>query len=190
MDDGGHAFEFEVEYAPGYGTLMAVPHALSRDTMDSDLMLCQSCLGGMETEAVQDITEARAELSTEENSGKLSVESLLVAQKEEYGGDLERVSKQQVNWVVGEDGLIYQISDYGRIVVPRRLRDVVIRSVHGIIAVGHWGIVRMAKKAKKAILLAGMDAGSGHVCAFLLDMFTHKNGETEAPRTHAGIPPV
>jgi Integrase zinc binding domain len=149
MDDGGHAFEFEVEYAPGYGTLMAVPHALSRDTMDSDLMLCQSCLGGMETEAVQDVTEARAELSMEENSGKLSVESLLVAQREEYGGDLEHVSKQKGNWVVGEDGLIYQISDYGRIVVPRRLRDVVIRSVHGNRAVGHWGIVRMAKRLRR-----------------------------------------
>jgi hypothetical protein len=50
-------------------------------------------------------------LSPEENSGDLSVESLLVAQKEEYGDDLEQVSKQQGSWVVGEDGLIYHISD-------------------------------------------------------------------------------
>jgi hypothetical protein len=105
-------------------------------------MLCQNCLGGIETEAVQYITEVRADLSTEENSGELSVEILLVAQREEYGDDLEHVSKQQGNWVVGEYGLIYQISDYGRIVVPRRLRDFGIRSVHGSRAVGHWGVVR------------------------------------------------
>jgi RNase H-like domain found in reverse transcriptase len=75
-------FEFEVEYAPGDGTLMAVPDALSRDTMDRDLMLCQNCLGGIEMETVQDITVVRADLSTEENYGELSVESLLLAQKE------------------------------------------------------------------------------------------------------------
>jgi Integrase zinc binding domain len=142
-------FEFEVEYAPGDGTLMAVPDALSRDRMDRDLMLCQNCLGGIETEAVRNITDVRAYLSTEENSGELSVESLLVAQKEEYGDDLEHVSKQQGNWVVVEDGLIYLISDYGRTVFPRRLRDVFIRSVHGSRAVGHWGVVSTAERLRR-----------------------------------------
>jgi hypothetical protein len=88
-------FEFEVEYAPGDENLMAVPGALSRDTMDRDLMLRKNGLEGVEMEAVQYITDVRADLSTEENYGELSVESLLVAQKEEYGDDLKNVSKQQ-----------------------------------------------------------------------------------------------
>jgi hypothetical protein len=41
-------FGFEVLYKKGDGELMAVPDAVSRDTMDSDVVLCHRCL-----EAVQ-----------------------------------------------------------------------------------------------------------------------------------------
>jgi RNase H-like domain found in reverse transcriptase len=38
------SFDFEVEHAPGNESIMVIPDALSRDTMDKDLTLCARCL--------------------------------------------------------------------------------------------------------------------------------------------------
>jgi hypothetical protein len=38
------SLDVSVIYAPGDGTLMAVPDALLRDTMDPHVTLCQRCL--------------------------------------------------------------------------------------------------------------------------------------------------
>jgi hypothetical protein len=50
-------FDLDVEYSPGNGTLMAVPDALSRDTMDRTLLLCQNFLGSKEKEEVQEVSD-------------------------------------------------------------------------------------------------------------------------------------
>jgi hypothetical protein len=50
-------FELDVEYYPGNGTLMAVPDALSRDTMDRTLLLCQNFLGSKEVEEVREVSD-------------------------------------------------------------------------------------------------------------------------------------
>jgi RNase H-like domain found in reverse transcriptase len=34
------SFDFDVEHVPGNGSIMVIPDALSRDTMDKDLTLC------------------------------------------------------------------------------------------------------------------------------------------------------
>jgi RNase H-like domain found in reverse transcriptase len=50
------SFDFEVKYAPGNGSIMSIPDALSRDTMDKDLTLCARCLetvGSVEEELTQ-----------------------------------------------------------------------------------------------------------------------------------------
>jgi hypothetical protein len=47
------SFDFDVEHASGNGSIMVIPDALSRDTMDKDLTLCARCLetvGSMEDE--------------------------------------------------------------------------------------------------------------------------------------------
>jgi hypothetical protein len=45
-------FDFVVPCERGDGALMAMPDALSRDTMDKSVVLCHRCL-----EAVQDMSE-------------------------------------------------------------------------------------------------------------------------------------
>jgi hypothetical protein len=65
------------------------------------------------------------------------VEILQLAKKEEYSEDLTSATNGFRNWVAGEDGLLYQVTDAGRIVVPRRLRDIVLRQVHGIKSIYH-----------------------------------------------------
>jgi RNase H-like domain found in reverse transcriptase len=50
------SFDFDVEHAPGNESIMVIPDALSRDTMDKDLMLCARCLetvGSVEEELTQ-----------------------------------------------------------------------------------------------------------------------------------------
>jgi hypothetical protein len=49
-------FDFDVEHAPGNGSIMVIPDALSRDTMDKDLTLCARSLesvGSVEEELTQ-----------------------------------------------------------------------------------------------------------------------------------------
>jgi hypothetical protein len=48
------SFDFDVEHAPGNESIMVIPDALPRDTMDKDLTLCARCLetvGSVEEES-------------------------------------------------------------------------------------------------------------------------------------------
>jgi hypothetical protein len=50
------SFDFDVEHAPGNGSITVIPDALSRDTMDKDLTLCARYLetvGSVEEELTQ-----------------------------------------------------------------------------------------------------------------------------------------
>jgi RNase H-like domain found in reverse transcriptase len=63
-------FDFVAEYAPGNGTLMAVPDALSRDTMSKELLICQRCLGGLEDEDVEAVREVSEEVKERVSQGE------------------------------------------------------------------------------------------------------------------------
>jgi hypothetical protein len=70
-------FDFEVLYERGDGALMAVPDALSRDTMTKSVEFCHRCL-----EAAQDMNEGG---ECAEGRDVLTVEEVLAAQAEAYG---------------------------------------------------------------------------------------------------------
>jgi hypothetical protein len=60
--------DFVVRYAPGGGSLMVVPHALSRDTMSDQVTLCARCL---ETIGLMD--EENDETSVEERDDRVTM---------------------------------------------------------------------------------------------------------------------
>jgi hypothetical protein len=68
-------FGFEVLYKRGDGEPLAVPDALSRDTMDSDVALCHRCL-----EAVEDADVV-------ERGTMLEADEVRAAQERQYGTD-------------------------------------------------------------------------------------------------------
>jgi RNase H-like domain found in reverse transcriptase len=76
-------FRFSVCYSRGDGELMAVPDALSRDTMNPDVVLCHRCL-----EAVKKVAEGPV---TIEEDRVLSPEEVRKFQNDEYGTDGERL---------------------------------------------------------------------------------------------------
>ena len=132
------SFGFTVEHAPGDGRLLAVPDALSRDTMDKDVTLCSRCLESVST----------MEEGSEGNL--LSVDELTEAQASEFG-DIRKMVDEAGRFMVGEDGLLYRVfsaSDM-RIVVPAKLCERVLSSLHGSRAVGHWGVLRTAARLKQ-----------------------------------------
>jgi hypothetical protein len=62
------SFDFDVEHAPENGSIMVIPDALSRDTMDKDLTLCSRCLetvGSVEEELTQVDVLRSADLSVQ-----------------------------------------------------------------------------------------------------------------------------
>jgi RNase H-like domain found in reverse transcriptase len=62
------SFEFDVEHAPENGSIMVIPDALSRDTMDKDLTLCARCLetvGSVKEELTQVDVLRYADLSVQ-----------------------------------------------------------------------------------------------------------------------------
>jgi hypothetical protein len=148
-------FEFDVEYSPGNGTLMAVPDALSRDKMDRTLLLCQNCLGSMEVEEVREVSEASIIAVADDESMEITVEKVMEAKQAEYGRHLEEVARKRDTWIVGEDGLLYQVMDVGIIIVPEVLREAVVRSAHGRPSVGHWGVVRTGARIRKRYWWSG-----------------------------------
>jgi transposase InsO family protein len=134
---------------------MAVPDAFPRDTMDRTLLICQNFLGSMEVGDVREVSEASRVAVAEDESMEITVEKVMEGQKAEYGRHLEEVAQKRDNWIVGEDGLLYQVTDVGRIIVPEVLREEVVRSAHGRPSVGHWEVVRTAARIRKRYCLSG-----------------------------------
>jgi hypothetical protein len=88
-------FRFSVCYSRGYGELMAVPDAFSRDTMDPEVVLCHQCL-----EAFQEVTEGPVRA---EEDRVLSPEEVRKFQIDEYGMDGEKLEGE--DYVRDEDGI-------------------------------------------------------------------------------------
>jgi hypothetical protein len=142
-------YDFDVLYERGDGELIAVPDALSRDTMDKDIVLCHRCL-----EAVDAVSEdgSRNEEGTcrkghESESREedfVTVAEMAAAQVEAYGGGA--VLFRNEDRLRDEDGLICQVFGKGdvRVLVPPALRSKVLKLVHGNKLGGHWGILRTA----------------------------------------------
>jgi hypothetical protein len=63
-------YNFDVLYERGYGELMAVPDAFSRDTVDKDIVLCHRCL-----EAVDAVSEDGSRTEEETRSEEHESES-------------------------------------------------------------------------------------------------------------------
>jgi Integrase zinc binding domain len=142
-------YDIDVLYERGDGELIAVPDALSRDTMDKDIVLCHRCL-----EAVDAVSEdgSRNEEGTcrkghESESREedfVTVAEMAAAQVEAYGGGA--VLFRNEDRLRDEDGLICQVFGKGdvRVLVPPALRSKVLKLVHGNKLGGHWGILRTA----------------------------------------------
>lgn len=132
------AFAFTVEHAPGNGTLMAVPDALSRDTMDRDMQLCARCL------------EAVADISAESSSWGFDKVDLQKKQEEEFGAPGKIVDDKGL-YAFGEDGFLYRVFSENdvRLAVPASMKERVLEWVHGSREVGHWGVLRTAARLKQ-----------------------------------------
>jgi hypothetical protein len=83
-------FRFSVCNSRGDGELMAVPEALSRDTMDPEVVLCHLCL-----EAVQEVAEGPV---TFEEDRVLSPEEVRKFQIDEYGTCGTRPSSEEKSY--------------------------------------------------------------------------------------------
>jgi len=141
-------FNFEVLYERGDGALMAVPDALSRDTMDKDVVLCHRCL-----EAVNEVTE-EAGGATE----VLTADEMRAAQREAYGED--GVGLGEADCAEDEDGVWCKVfgKEDVRVVVPPALRQRIVSIVHGSRASGHWGVLRTAAKIRSRYYWPGWTA--------------------------------
>jgi RNase H-like domain found in reverse transcriptase/Integrase zinc binding domain/Integrase core domain len=129
-------FGFEILYKRGDGELMAVPDALSRDTMDSDLALCHRCL-----EVVQTVVED-AELV--ERGTMLEADEVRAAQERQYGADGAGIEGEDC--LKDEDGVwrrVFGENDV-RVIMPTELREKVLQKLHGSKASGHWCVLRTA----------------------------------------------
>jgi hypothetical protein len=115
-------FAFSVEYSPGGGEMMAVPDALSRDTMEHDLAFCARCM-----EIVSAVDEAGDKVP-----GGLQEAQVLAAQRAQFG-DLGLYIEANDAFVLGADGLLYRVVDGDDIllVIPDSLRQQVLKYVHG-----------------------------------------------------------
>jgi hypothetical protein len=129
-------FGFEVLYKRGDGELMAVPDALSRDTMDSDVALCHRCL-----EVVQAVVE---DAEVVERGTMLEADEVRAAQERQYGADGAGIEGEDC--LKDEDGVWCQVFGENdvRVIVPTELREKVLQKVHGSKARGHWGVLRTA----------------------------------------------
>jgi RNase H-like domain found in reverse transcriptase/Integrase zinc binding domain len=137
-------FRFTVCYSRGDGELMAVPDALSRDTMDPEVVLCHRCL-----EAVQEVAEGPV---TFEEDRVLSPEEVRKFQIDEYGTDGERLEGE--DYVRDEDGIwcrVFGRNDV-RVLVPPKLREQVLKMVHGSNIRGHWGVLKTAAMVRSKYL--------------------------------------
>jgi hypothetical protein len=135
-------YDFDVLYERSDGELMAVPDALSRDTMDKDIVLCHCSL-----EAVDAVSEDGS--PTEEETRRVEHESesreedivtvaeMAAAQAEAYGDGAALLENE--NRLRDEDGLICQVFGKGdvRVLVPPTLRSKVLKLVHGNRLGGH-----------------------------------------------------
>ena len=68
--------------------------------------------------------------------------------KEDYDDDFRVVARTNGNWIVGDDGILYEVTDVGRIVMPQRLRITMLIYAHGKRMVEHWGIVLTACRVR------------------------------------------
>jgi Integrase zinc binding domain len=144
------SFDFDMEHAPGNGSIMVIPEALSRDTMDKDLTLCARCL-----ETVGSVKEEFTQVDIL-RCADLSVQRVTEEQWKEFG-DVKEMVGEHGRFLVGEDGLLYRVfteTDI-RIVLPKTLRSAVLKLVHGSRMVGHWGVLRTAARLRKRFWWAG-----------------------------------
>jgi RNase H-like domain found in reverse transcriptase len=120
------SFDFSVKHAPGNGSIMVIPDALSRDTMNKDLTLCARCLETMGS-VEEELTQVDVLICAD-----LSVQRVTKEQWKEFG-DVKDMIEEHGRFLAGEDGLLYRVfteTDI-RIVVPKTLRSAVLKLVHG-----------------------------------------------------------
>jgi Integrase zinc binding domain len=144
-------YDFDVLYERSDGELMAVPDALSRVTMDIDIVLCHRCF-----EAVGAVSEDRIRTDEgreehESESGEedvVTVAEMAAAQAVPYedGAALLRNEDR----LRDKDGYICQV--FGkkdvRMLVPPALRSKVLKLVHENRLGGHWTILRAAARVR------------------------------------------
>jgi transposase InsO family protein len=169
-----HTFDFEVMYERDDGALMAVPDALSRDTMGKSVVLCHPCL-----EAVQDISEGG---ECAEGRDVLTVEELLAAQAEAYG-DGNALLKDE-DCIRDGEGLLCKV--FGkqdvRVLVPQALRDKVLKLMHGNRVGGHWCVLRTAARLRSRYYWPGCSSDVREAVSRCLDC---KLGRLEKPGLQA-----
>jgi hypothetical protein len=135
------------------GELMAVPDALSRDTMDKDIVLCHRCLEAVDAVG-EDGSHTGEETRREEHESEsreedvVTVAEMAAAQAEVYGDGAALLRNEDC--LRNEDGLICQVfgKEDVRVLVPPKLRSKVLQMVHEKRQIGHWGILRAAARVR------------------------------------------
>jgi transposase InsO family protein len=154
---GIQEMDFAVMYAPGNGDLMAVPDALSRDTMERDLVFCAKCL------------ESVGAVDEEATGAGIELDEMVREQGKEFGPAAGAMRRDEAI-VELEDGLLAKVSDDGRVrvIVPASLKERVLGIVHGSKTHGHWGTGRTAARLGRRYYWVGMFADvAEHVHACL-----------------------
>jgi hypothetical protein len=144
------SFDFDVEHAPENGSIMVIPDALSRDTMDKDLTLCARCL-----KTVDSVEEELTQVDVL-RCADLSVQRVTEEQWKEFVNVKDMVRKHG-RFLVGGDGLLHRVFTEMniQIVVPNTLRSAVLKLVHGSRMVGHWGVLITAARLRKRFWWTG-----------------------------------
>jgi hypothetical protein len=135
-------YDSDVLYERGDGEIMAVPDALSRDTMDKVIVLCHRCLEAVDA-VRQDESRAEGGTRREEHESESreedveTVAGMAAAQAEAYGDGATLLRNK--NRLCDEDGLICQVFGKGdvRVLVPPALWSKVLKLVHGNMLGGH-----------------------------------------------------
>jgi hypothetical protein len=140
VGDEVQMFAFFLEYSPGGGELMAVPDALSGDTMEHDITFCGRYM---------EIASA-ADEACDMVLGGLQEAQVLAARCAQFG-DLREYVEQNDAVLHGADGLLYRVMDGDdiRLVIPDTSHPQVLKYVHKSRAVGHWGVLRTSARKRQ-----------------------------------------
>jgi RNase H-like domain found in reverse transcriptase len=146
-------YDLDVLHERGDGELMAVPDALSRDTMDKYIVLSHRCLEAVDA-VIVDGSRAEEETCREEHDSEsreedvVTVAEMAAAQTEAYGDGAELLRNEDC--LRDEDGFICQV--FGKkdvqVLVPPALRSKLFKLVHGNMLGGHWVILRTAERVR------------------------------------------
>lgn len=139
-------FDFTVEHRESKA--LVVPDTLSRDAVPKPL--CQRCYRPLSDEKMEDALEHAEKVSAvvevESFSDGPAFEDLYAQQVAEFG-NLERYAEDKESFIVDDEGLLRKVRNGSlAVVVPKDLKQSILKHAHGSSLTSHYGTTRTLQR--------------------------------------------